>query len=194
MVSNKKIICLIGASGCGKSTVADILINEYGLKQVQSYTTRPKRHDNDSDHIYINDDQFSNLKSIIAYTVFDGYRYCATKEQYDNSDLYVIDPIGFINMMLIIDKHEWGYKQPYVVYLTADKEIRKNRMKKRGDSDEKIQHRLSSDEHVFNDTIINSIIDDGYPFMSLSSNSKTPHEIADIIYNEIYMNMEEKIN
>ena len=28
------------------------------------------------------------------YTYFDNHHYCATKEQVDNSDLYIIDPYG----------------------------------------------------------------------------------------------------
>ena len=47
----KKIV-LIGPSGTGKSTVADKLTELYGLTLMQSYTTRPKRFENETGHTF----------------------------------------------------------------------------------------------------------------------------------------------
>ena len=39
----KKLFCIIGETARGKDTLAKILENDYGLRQVVSYTTRPIR-------------------------------------------------------------------------------------------------------------------------------------------------------
>ena len=37
-----KLLVIVGESGCGKTSIAEKL-QQYGLKLIQSYTTRPKR-------------------------------------------------------------------------------------------------------------------------------------------------------
>ena len=39
----KNLYLIVGASGSGKTTVANALEEKYGYKQLQSYTTRPMR-------------------------------------------------------------------------------------------------------------------------------------------------------
>lgn len=40
------------------------------------------------------DEEFDKLTNIVAYTEFKGYRYCATQQQIDDADFYIIDPRG----------------------------------------------------------------------------------------------------
>ena len=91
---DKPLYLFVGKSASGKTTVAEILESEYKLNTLQSYTTRPKRHDNETGHTFITNEEFDNLKNIVAYTEYNGYRYCCTKEQIDSTDIYVIDVPG----------------------------------------------------------------------------------------------------
>ncbi len=92
----KSIVLVLGASGSGKDYLVDKVCKEYNRKKVVSYTTRPRR-DNESpnSHIFVTDEEFDKLTNIVAYTEFNGYRYCATQQQIDDADFYIIDPRGF---------------------------------------------------------------------------------------------------
>ena len=144
-MKDKYIVLIVGESGSGKSTICDELTKRYGLKQVESYTTRPRRSEDEDGHTFISDEEFKELEGICAYTYFDRHRYCATKEQIDDSDLYIIDPYG---VRYFMEKYN-GRKIPMVVYIHADKRIRRKRMAKRGDKEYKIRQRLENDESAF---------------------------------------------
>lgn len=147
-MESRTIVLLVGESGVGKSTLARHMVDKYGWKEVVSYTTRLPRTPDEDTHIFVNDAEFDELmdyNNICAYTEFDGHRYCATDEQVDECDIYVIDPDG---VEYFYDNYK-GRKVPVVVYLEGDKELLINRMKARGDSVEKISARLLNDEIKF---------------------------------------------
>lgn len=114
MVKNN-IILLCGKSGSGKTTLAEMLWKAYGLTSLESYTTRPKRAEDEKGHTFISEEEFNNLTEICAYGEFDGYKYCATKEQVNKSDIYIIDAQGID----YFKKHYFGKKKPVVVYIKA---------------------------------------------------------------------------
>ena len=87
------LYCIIGPSGSGKSTVVEEL-NKMGFKSPDSYTTRPKRFPEEGGHTYITQEEYDNLLNIVAYTHFNGYNYCVTKEMLDGCDFYIVDPDG----------------------------------------------------------------------------------------------------
>ena len=144
-MKDKYIVLIVGESGSGKSTICDELTKRYGLKQVESYTTRPRRSEDEDGHTFISDEEFKELEGICAYTYFDRHHYCATREQIDNSDLYIIDPYGVKYFMETYN----GRKIRMVVYIHADKRIRRKRMAKRGDKEYKIRQRIINDESAF---------------------------------------------
>ena len=149
-MDNRTIVLLVGESGVGKSTLARHMTDKYGWKEVVSYTTRPPRTPDEDTHIFVNDAEFDELmenNNICAYTEFDGYRYCATDEQVNECDIYVIDPDG---VEYFYDNYK-GRKVPMVVYLEGDRELLVERMRARGDSDEKIAARLENDAIKFAD-------------------------------------------
>lgn len=140
-MKDEYIVLIVGESGSGKSTICNLLTTRYGLKQVESYTTRPMRYEGESGHTFVDDAEFDALDNMCAYTVFDGYKYGATQEQVDNADLYVIDLDGVDYFM----SHYKGRKIPMVVYIKTSMPTRVERMLKRGDTEGKIIERLSYD-------------------------------------------------
>ena len=147
-MDNRTIILLVGKSGSGKSTLAQHMVEHYGWKEVLSYTTRPPRYPDEATHLFVDDAHFDDLErteNICAYTEFDGHRYGATDTQVDKADIYVIDPDG-VEYFLRAYK---GRKVPIVVYLKAPDELLVKRMKRRGDSEEKIKARIENDKVKF---------------------------------------------
>ena len=88
-------ILIIGRSGSGKSTLANYLTEKYGLKQLESYATRPMRVKNEKGHRFITPEEAKNFTDRVAETVINGYEYFATRQQVDECDVYVIDPKRF---------------------------------------------------------------------------------------------------
>ena len=69
-MKDKYIVLIVGESGSGKSTICDELTKRYGLKQVKSYTTRPRRSEDEDGHTFISDEEFKELENICAYRYF----------------------------------------------------------------------------------------------------------------------------
>ena len=118
------IFLIVGCSGSGKTTITEQLEQKYGLKSIQSYTTRKPRYDGETGHIFISDEEFDKLTDMVAYTEFAGNRYCATAEQVENNDLYIIDPKGIDFFM----KSYKGSKTPKVIFISSNLTTRYERM------------------------------------------------------------------
>ena len=141
-MKKKKIICIIGRSGSGKTTVAKYLEEIYGLKSIQSYTTRPKRKPNETGHTFVTEDEFDEIRGdAVAYNLYNGYEYAATKAQIEENDIYVVDIPGLLELK---EKYD-GSKEIVVVGLFVDGSTALQRMMNRGDSLLKIFERLESD-------------------------------------------------
>lgn len=139
---NKPLYLFVGKSASGKTTVAEILECNYKLTTLQSYTTRPKRHESETGHTFITDVEFNNLTDIVAYTEYNGYKYCCTKQQIDEADIYVIDVPG---VKTLLEKYQT--KRPIMIlYFDTTVTTRIDRMINRGASDTEIVSRLYNDE------------------------------------------------
>ena len=136
------LFLLVGKSASGKSTLANLLEVRLGLRQLQSYTTRAPRFEGESGHTFISNAEFDALTDVVAYTEYNGNRYCTTKEQLDNSDIYVIDVDG---VDYLFRKYNTDRKI-IVVYFDTSILTRIKRMRHRGDSDSQIISRILNDE------------------------------------------------
>lgn len=137
-------LLIIGKSASGKDTLASILKKKYGLKVLLSYSTRPPREDDkiEPKHIYVTNEEYlnTNRNDIMAHSTLYGYEYWSTKEQFNNCDIYVIDPSEAI-------KIRNQFKNVIIVAVITDDDILKRRIKDRGDSDtDLINKKLAEDE------------------------------------------------
>ena len=143
MSNNKPLFLFIGKSASGKTTIANLLEEREGLKQVQSYTTRPKRFEEETGHRFIDDQESYELKDIVASTSYNGYWYCATLEQVNESDIYVIDVDGAEELL---HNHDMIDRDIHIIYFDTSVYSRINRMINRSSTDTQIVSRLLCDE------------------------------------------------
>lgn len=141
--NNKPLFLFIGKSASGKTTIANLLEEREGMKQVQSYTTRPPRFKGETGHRFIEDEKCYELKDIVASTLYNGYWYCATLEQINEADIYVIDVTGAKELLY---NHEKINRNIHIIYFDVNVYERINRMVNRGGTDTQIVSRLLSDE------------------------------------------------
>lgn len=144
-MSKEYIYLLVGPSGAGKTTVANLLKDEYNWRVLDSYTTREPRFEGETGHTFCTKDDFDALPDKVASVEFDGNWYCATAEQVENSDVYVIDPEGADTFLT----RYRGTKIPIIVFLKVSNETAFERMRERGDSVDAISQRLEHDAVKF---------------------------------------------
>lgn len=186
--------CIIGPSGTGKSSIVAAL-EEIGFHSVQSYTTRPKRKENETGHTFISTEEFLRLKEekgMIAETYFDGNYYGVTESMLRSADLYVIDLAG----LKMLKEKSIPY---YAIGLSCSENVLRERMLHRGDSEEKVNARLENDRKMFEgykewcDLVINA----DAPLSSLVnliySVIRQQPELDPGLVNDIYISVSDKI-
>lgn len=89
---------IMGRSGAGKDTLASMMA-ENGLIVLKSYSTRPKRFSEEDSHNFISEDEAAKITNRIAETVINGYSYFVTKDMVENSDVFIVDPYGAVELM-----------------------------------------------------------------------------------------------
>ena len=139
---NKPLYLLVGKSASGKTTIADMLEQKHGYKQVNSYTTRQPRYKGETGHIFVTKEEFDNIDDMAAYTFYNNNHYGTTFKQLETCDIYVIDVPG-VETLLQKDKID---RPIVIIYFDANVHTRINRMLERHDSDMQIVSRLLQDE------------------------------------------------
>lgn len=146
---------MVGRSGSGKSTMADILSDKHNFRVVQSYTTRPKRTENERGHIFLSHEEYEKFSkdSICCYKLIENEHYFCTFDQINSCDLYIVDPISAFDFYQ-------DFKDKYnivIIYLKISEYSSILRMIDRNDHEAKIISRIEQDKILFNDDIINKI-------------------------------------
>lgn len=155
MVEKPLIICIVGESGTGKTMISNYFQYQYGVNMIESYTDRPKRHNNEGGHTFVSekimDDVWKQEK--LAETIYGGYRYCCLTQDITTSNTYVIDEHG---LKMLIDKWHDDI-DIYSIRVHRDKE---NRIRDVG------QERVDRDAERFTlpdsyfDYVIHNVTDD----------------------------------
>jgi guanylate kinase len=90
------IFCIVGESGSGKTMIAEALEKYGNIPMIQSYTDRPRRTPNENGHTFLEKADFDLLRQeeMIAFTEWNGSRYCCLKSDVKPVNTYVIDCKG----------------------------------------------------------------------------------------------------
>lgn len=142
----KPILLLVGKSASGKSTLAEDLEKQCGLKAIPSYTTRPPRTPDEKGHTFVTDEEFNRLENMIAYAETTGGRYAVTQQMFDDPQysVYVIDNSG----IKYLKENYKGDREFVVAYITAPLRERFDRMVQRSvDRDDPVEFALERIEH-----------------------------------------------
>ena len=129
-----RIIAIVGESGCGKDTAADIISQEMDIKQLISYTTRDKREGETNEHIFIDDDTFRKMHAdddnpFFAFTSYGGRVYFTTESQVlgKGAQVYVIDEAGIYFLKSKIKEPKFKHIEVLFVNIIANKDVRRQR-------------------------------------------------------------------
>lgn len=123
------MILIAGRTGAGKDTLAEEL-RKFGLHKVLSYTTRPKRSEDENTHLFITAEQAEKFPAEMraASTKIGEYEYFATKKQIETEDLYIVDYYGIRSLCYSMPLEKF-----LLIYVFADREKRMEHACLRGD-------------------------------------------------------------
>ncbi len=140
------IYILCGNSGAGKTFQIQNLKKSLDIFEVITYTTRKKRplEVEDVDYYYITIEEFKELEKngdVIAPTSYVGNYYGVPAnilEKYTGDEDCILD----VDLPGIVEIKERFGSSVVVICLYLTKDVMERRMRERGDSEDKIEHRL----------------------------------------------------
>lgn len=183
---NKPLFLFVGRSASGKTTIANVLSEKYGYKQVESYTTRAPRFDGETGHIFISEDDFLNLGELAAYTYYNDNHYGTTFNQLNECDIYVIDVPGVESLLKKLEKDD---RLICIFYFEASTYNRIIRMLDRSDNEKMVISRLLEDERFdwFKklDSLVwhyNNIAGKNVDLYNINANSDTQSVVEMVLY------------
>lgn len=160
---------IVGRTGTGKDTLRKKLEDQLGWKFVKSYTTRCRRYPEEDTHIFISKNAASNYTDRIAQTSIrngSGQKdeYFATREQFEQCDAYIVDPLGAYEVLCNVQDGQICivYLDTYSKAFTAWNTVLRNR------SLFKTVSRMLSERKQFKQ--FEQMIEDYYAYKSVRDN------------------------
>lgn len=148
------MIIICGKTGSGKTTVANILEKDYGLKRIVTYTTRPMREGekDGKDYNFLDQATFDRQKEkgFFAETAdyeasFGHCSYGSSKESYNNPyGVVILNPYGLKEVI-----KTRGREGLRIFYLSLPDSLIRRRLFFRGDSLKEVERRLQTDRVDF---------------------------------------------
>lgn len=142
-MTNKRIIVMVGPSGSGKTTVGEALTKK-GIPKLVTTTTRlPRPGEQEGIDYYFREEAMLNSDDFIEQTRYNDRVYGLTKEEVKAA----LERFDTVHVSL--DRNgskamkEAFPEETKVVFIQISQEAMENRMRKRGDSEEKIAERIA---------------------------------------------------
>lgn len=144
---------ITGPTLSGKTTLVDNLVTSTGIKKIVTYTNRDirKNERNHIDYHFVTTKELDN-DDLICKRVFytknrvEPYIYALDKNDLlsKNDLILIIDPLGIREI-----KDYLGKDSVTTVYIDASESLIRERARKRGDSIDEVNRRLSVDRDLF---------------------------------------------
>lgn len=135
MTENKEhiLLCIMGRTASGKDSLVNKLCERTGLKQIISYTTRPRRENEGNTHIFTTEDTYEQAEfneNLAAYTEIAGNKYWTTIDQLYDNDVYIIDYKGIQTLREL----NLPNLRLVTIFINTPDDVRRDRaLNKRGD-------------------------------------------------------------
>ena len=170
------MIVLSGASASGKTEVAKMLAQKYGITKVITTTTRNPRtgEEDKKDYFFVTKEVFEDMirnDRFVEHTFFNGELYGSTKDQISPNKCLVIDLAGLRSYIALNDPDIFTF------FLDASEKKRHERMLIRGDDLDKITSRIEHDRKAFKKGLI-PVVD-----YHINTENDTIEDITEKVFN-----------
>lgn len=180
------MIILIGASASGKTEAAKMLGKLFGVKKVVTTTTRAMRvgETDGVDYFFVSQEEFARREKARRFAetaVYSGNHYGTGLDQIGSEKVLIVEPQGYKNFRKLND--------PTIIsfFIDVPESLRGERMRLRGDKEENIARRLSTDRVDFDRANIGPV-----DFV-IDGQKKTVEQIATEIYELYQKTLKERI-
>lgn len=139
------LLLIIGRTASGKDSLVNKLCERTGLKQLISYSTRPRRENEGNTHIFVSEKEYQKMLTdgkVAVDTNIAGNYYWSTIEQLYETDIYIIDYIGYKKLKEL----NLPNLRLVSVFVNTPDEVREERALKKRKDDKLVFRKRSLDE------------------------------------------------
>lgn len=173
----ERMILLCGPSASGKTEVAKLLREKYGIVKAITHTSRtPRVGEKDGvDYFFVSKEKFASLIPqgfFVENTLYNNNYYGCSKAQINDNKCVVVDPNGLKSFLALKDRSIVTF------FLEASEETREKRMHGRGDKEADIAKRIAIDRTDFASSVV------APTDFRIQTDQKSLEEIADEVYHK----------